>query len=473
MSQEERETPESHKARKKSPRKKRNPIANAIGSWYVDHAAQLKNQEAVEDLIAQAPKRWTAYGRLALLPAGSFTSATWLEVLTSTADKCPPSLELAEERTKGQDEGPTLLWNLILAEISRAGGTKVTHLGVNEGIPLHSATEPAAGGESENILRSPSGLRMLYGDFGAGGEEGKEPTADDFARAFWVSTKQNGITQMWAPRWTMFSRGNVKEKARVLRFHEQVNLNRNEHQNQDGDGNESEHLSHRHIPAPQRASAIAVDLYAGIGYFAFSYAAAGFGRVFCWELNAWSVEGLRRGAVANGWSVRVVVPAPSQEEDDVLQAVLAGDETIVVFLEDNARAAARLRRLGQLLRERDGGEEKGLMSRVMHVNLGLLPTSRGSWDTAWDVARETRLVWFHVHENVGVDDVDAMKEEVREWFAVRARALDEGESGGRDGVRTSVCVEHVELVKTFAPGVWHCVFDLCVKREIDERGEIT
>lgn len=309
MSKQEREKNESHKARKKPPRQKRNPIANAISGWYANHAAQLKNQPAVGDLIAQAPKRWTAYGPLALLPAGSFTSAAWREVLSLTADKFPLNSEPTEERAKGQDDDSALLWKLILAEISWAGGTKVTHLAVNEGIPLHSAAKPGAGGESENFLRSPSGLRMLYGDFGPGGEEegeeeGKGPTKDDFARAFWVSTKQNGITQTWAPRWTMFSRGNVKEKARVLRFHEpppppqQVNVdltNQNQNGNGNGNENESEDLSHRHIPASQRASAVAVDLYAGIGYFAFSYAAAGFGKVFCWELNAWSVEGLRRG----------------------------------------------------------------------------------------------------------------------------------------------------------------------------------
>ena len=38
------------------------------------------------------------------------------------------------------------------------------------------------------------------------------------------------------------------------------------------------------------------DLYAGIGYFAFSYAKAGVGKVLCWEINPWSVDGLRRGA---------------------------------------------------------------------------------------------------------------------------------------------------------------------------------
>ncbi|KAI0469292.1 hypothetical protein F4859DRAFT_505572 [Xylaria cf. heliscus] len=474
---------EVHKARKKPPRPKRNPIATAINSWFEKHAVQLNHQHDVSDLIAQAPKRWTAYGSLALLPAGSFTSAAWREVLSLTANQMPLSLGPDKDKAEREDAGPALLWTTILASISGSGAAKLTHLAVNEGIPLQLRSKDGGGGggAGENMLRSPSGLRMLYGDFGPGeegeGEGGKErgQTGDaDFARAFWVSTKQNGIAQTWAPRWTMFSRGNVKEKARLLRFHDGPGEGRDENI-----GSESEDLRHRHIPRQDRPRAVAVDLYAGIGYFAFSYAAAGF-RVFCWELNPWSVEGLRRGAGANGWSVRVVVPPnphietsqKEEDEDKMLGDILAGYETIVVFLEDNARAAARLRRLDRLSRGWDSEQQRERgpgfrISNVMHVNLGLLPSSQMAWPTAWEVARESRLAWFHVHENVGVADIDARRGEIRGWFAERSVLGDEG------GVRTGVCVEHVELVKTFAPGVWHCVFDLCVRREGDRGDGIT
>ncbi|KAI0856552.1 hypothetical protein F4860DRAFT_400222 [Xylaria cubensis] len=482
---------ETYKTRK-APRQKRNPIEAAISSWYESHAAYLTHQYT--DLIAQAPKRWTAYGSLALLPAGSFTSAAWCEVLKSTAVLSNAGLANDGENIKEEDQGPALLWKTILAEISGLGATKLTHLAVNEGIPLRSkdSNSKAAGEDEKNILRSPGGLRMLYGDFGPDGEEreGKDsatPTEDEFARAFWISTKQNGITQTWAPRWTMFSRGNVKEKARLLRFHDPPkesglnNPNGDESENRDGNG--CEDLSHRHIPTSQRRGAMAVDLYAGIGYFAFSYAASGFRKVFCWELNPWSVEGLRRGAVANGWSVRVIVPAATlhgeqgeKEEEEMLKEILEGDETIIVFLEDNARAAVRLRRLDQLSRERDGEGETSprfRISSIMHVNLGLLPTSQLSWTTAWEIASESRRAWFHIHENVGVADIDAKKGEIRKWFAAQAQVLDGCRSSddvvdGKDGVRTNnFAVEHVELVKTFAPGVWHCVFDLFVRRGTD------
>ncbi|KAI1424791.1 S-adenosyl-L-methionine-dependent methyltransferase [Xylaria sp. FL1777] len=497
MNAEECEEREAKKTRKRPPRQKRNPIEAAVRSWYEKHEIHLQNQHNVSDLIAQAPKRWTAYGPLVLLPAGSFTSAAWRDVLDLTAN--PSVLGSIDDNEKmGEDDkslrGPALLWKTILDEISASPKAKLTHLAINEGIPLHSkpankGVEATVGG-SENILRSPSGLRMLYGDFGPSRlstpvsdvRENEAQPGDvaeaDFSSTFWVSTKQNGITQTWAPRWTMFSRGNIKEKARLLDFHDAGNSTTHTRDQQDSD------LSHRHIPAEQRMGALAVDLYAGIGYFAFCYAALGF-RVLCWELNAWSVEGLRRGAGANGWSVRVVRPPSelsnkTEEEEDMLKGVLAGDETIVVFLEDNARAAGRIKRLDELTRERetqqrhDGEGTDRLdiaplrMSDVVHVNCGLLPTSRGSWTTAWDIASEAQRAWLHVHENVGVSDIEAMKEEIREWFT--ARTLERSDEVGTE---THVCAEHVELVKTFAPDVWHCVFDLYVKRCTSRSRNIT
>ncbi|KAI1305488.1 S-adenosyl-L-methionine-dependent methyltransferase [Xylaria venustula] len=496
MSKEVGEGREVQKTEKRPPRPKRNPIEAAINSWYENCETHLKNQHSVSDLIAQAPKRWTAYGPLVLLPAGSFTTAPWREALgLATSAVITGDTENTSEGGESSRD-PSLLWKTILEEITESPKIKLTHLAINEEIPLHSPsiTEDAGAGResSENILRSPSGLRMLYGDFGpskpstctsTSGETSPEPAEvmEDFARAFWVSTRQNGITQIWAPRWTMFSRGNVKEKARLLKFHDnpeplstptssppsttiatvQKTTTARSPNQQDSD------LSHRHIPADQRAGALAVDLYSGIGYFAFCYAALGF-RVLCWELNAWSVEGLRRGAEANGWSVKVVRPPAhgsayqEGEDEEMLQDILSGNEKIIVFLETNARAADRIRKLDSLTREHK--IETGVrMADITHVNCGLLPTSRGSWATAWDVASEAPRVWLHIHENVGVSEIEGKKNETREWFAERAR--DQTISRGERG-ETGVCVEHVELVKTYAPGVWHCVFDLYVTRSL-------
>ena len=134
---------------------------------------------------------------------------------------------------------------------------------------------------SENILRSPVNLTPLYGDFGSTPtpQTISNPTATDFANALWVTARQNGIWQTWAPLYTMFSRGNVREKARILNLPT--------------------------LTTGLDTASAAVDLYAGIGYFAFSYRKSsqalekGIKQVLCWEINPWSVEGLRRGAEMN------------------------------------------------------------------------------------------------------------------------------------------------------------------------------
>jgi tRNA wybutosine-synthesizing protein 2 len=342
---------------------------------------------------------------MVLLPSGSFGDG-WRDILGS---KLLPS----------QDQDA--LWKMILHGImSREGKGVLTHLAVNSGIPLLKASDQSSQSGiikedvpfSENILRTPSGLIMLYGDFGPALPPHNAPTQKDFEQAFWVSTKQNRITQIWAPRYTMFSRGNVKEKARLLGFH-------------------ASDVETRYLSKEDLAKSMAVDLYAGIGYFVFSYMRMGLGRVVGWELNPWSVEGLRRGSIANGWRVKVV----SRTESLDLR-----DEQIVVLLEDNVKAKERFSCL-----------DSCDLKNIKHVNCGLLPMSEGSWETALGLVSGEG--WLHLHENVGVHDVEARRRKIEEIFRGWLRkAKDE----------RRVTVEHVEFVKTFAPGVWHCVFDVCV-----------
>ncbi|KAI9902034.1 hypothetical protein N3K66_003851 [Trichothecium roseum] len=393
-----------------------NPIHRAIRAWSETIDPDVKGDVEGDGAawlgrhIEAAPKRFIIYRPMVQLPAGSFAQQPWAETLALAGD-----------------EARSRLWALILGEVSkRERGGPLTNLAVVEGIPLHKS-DGAGGEEEENILRSPSGLRMLYGDFGpsesssgGGSNPGAgEPGEEDFDRAFWVTTKQNGLWQTWAPRWTMFSRGNVKEKARLLRY--------------DGAAGGS----------AQQQQQWAVDLYAGIGYFVFSYAALGY-RLLCWELNPWSVEGLRRGAEANRWSVRVV-----QGEDLRLPMsdVLGGGERIVVFLEDNREALGRIRAAQEGL---------GVARDIRHVNCGFLPTSEPTWRMAFDMTDRTADARLHLHENVGVDDTKARGEEIEERIGDWAAA-----EGGAQ--RRKAETEHVELVKTYAPGVWHCVFDVRVK----------
>ncbi|KIH93544.1 tRNA wybutosine-synthesizing protein [Sporothrix brasiliensis 5110] len=435
-------------------------------------------ERSIETLVAQAPKRWVVYEPMVLLPTGSFsfgfnagaaptTTSTPMLSTTSTASvvsstsPAPPLWQdvLAAVSREQQDQ----LWRDILLALSPpprgselgegvVNNAQLTHLAVNEGIPLRtSGTDDA-----ENILRSPTGLRLLYGDFGpATTENGGPPTATDFRRTFWVSTKQNGLYQTWAPRWSMFSRGNIKEKARLLDW-------------QHGDPN----------------NGWAVDLYAGIGYFVFSYAQRGL-RVLGWELNPWSAEALRRGAARNGWSARVVRRAEdlARPTADVVFSNLANDDDadetsntedaekdrmdgdnkqpeIVIFVEDNVHAARRLAELRTAASEASSSPPGPTLGHIVHANCGLLPTSRDTWRTAFDAVvgrpsqtgnSSSRTGWLHLHENVGVQELSSRQAEIQALVAMWASEV--------PGACVAV-VEHVEQVKTFAPGVWHCVFDV-------------
>ncbi|PFH61844.1 hypothetical protein XA68_16075 [Ophiocordyceps unilateralis] len=369
------------------------PIQEAVEAWLstLDVPDGQRKDDWFETLVRTVPRRFTVYEPMVLLPTGSFDGEAWK----------------AELRRQDADS-LAALWTGILREVAtRRGGeerTTLTHLAINEAIPRHDG---GPNGGEENILRAPVGLRVLWGDFGPDEHDNDDEGFDD---ALWVSTKQNAILQTWAPRWTMFSRGNVKEKARLLRF----------------------------PSASAESCCWAVDLYAGIGYFAFSFVALGM-RVLCWEINQWSVEGLRRGARANGWNVRVV---RGLELGLAPADLLAGGEEMIVFLESNEAALSRISQWQSL----------GLVRRVEHVNCGFLPTSERTWSSAWQMTRlHPDASWLHLHENVSVDGIEARRQAVQ-------RLVDDW-SASDGGGRTST-VDHVERVKTFAPGVWHCVFDV-------------
>lgn len=245
----------------------------------------------------------------------------------------------------------------------------------------------------------------------------------------------------------MFSRGNVREKARIR------------------EGRipglscsavspwPSTPVSHGPPRLPLADTAV-LDMYVGIGYFAFSYLKAGVGRVWGWELNAWSVEGCRRGAGENGWGCEVVsvnesgaVDGEGGVESLVRRVHEKGKEDmrLVVFHGDNRWAGTIMGQLRTALGD-------GWMG-IKHVNLGLLPTSQPAWRDAVEVLGRDGGGWAHAHENVEEEGIDGRREEV-----VRAsQGLCDAMVGG--GKWVARC-EHVERVKTFAPGVMHCVFDV-------------
>ena len=296
-------------------------------------------------------------------------------------------------------------------------------------------------------MRSPTNLVPLYGDFGPlptsttqSEGQGEQPSDPDFDAAFWVRATQNGgIIQTWAPLHTMFSRGNVIEKARILglegaRF----------------DGLDEESLGGK------VADMSVVDMYAGIGYFVFSYLKRGFGRVWGWEINGWSVEGLRRGCRENGWGVKSVkIDEDGNVEGGVGKLVdeLREEDRVVIFNGDNRFAGDVMESVKGVL------EKRGLWKKVRHVNLGLLPTSKPSWECAVRVLDHGHEGWIHVHENVDVKDIDLKKDEVVKELGVLVPQHREGSSAYSSA---QVGCQNVAKVKSYAPGVMHCVFDVYI-----------
>ena len=340
-----------------------------------------------KSLLTSFPNNYSIYPPLLLLPHNTLTSPPWHTFLHTYPHTHPLSQSL---------------WSHL------ASATHTSHIAVNA--PILPRTTPTG---AANILRSPLNLTPLYGNFGPAVSP-NNPTHSDFATALWATSTQNGLHQTWAPLHTMFSRGNMREKTRVLKL-------------------------------PDIASnQTVVDMYAGIGYFAFSYKKAGAGKVVCFEMNGWSVEGLRRGVERNGWSYRIFTGDEVPRESEVLDA----DVDFLIFQTSNAHALRILTRL------------RKSVPPIRHINLGLLPDARSAWRDAAHLldAREGGCV--RVHENVGAGEIGERKREVEGAFR-----------GYLDGSvrRVRVKVEHVERVKMYAPGVVHCVFDVRVSWE-DLRG---
>jgi tRNA wybutosine-synthesizing protein 2 len=405
----------------KRPRKQNiNLLQRGIANFLTTHLPPsiLEQHElSLENPETPLPKRYTIYEPMLLLPLNAFTHPPAWGSLYSSLD----------------NDQRQALYACIANAFTRFG---VTHIAMNAPIvPLHSQGQ-------ENRMRSPVGLVPLYGDFGArapviGDGESAQPSAADYERAFWVRTVQNhDIVQIWAPLYTMFSRGNIKEKARIL-----------------GHGSVFEGLDEGTLGGGKAGDVAVVDMYAGIGYFVFSYLKRGVKRVWGWELNGWSVEGLRRGCVENGWGCRVFrVSEDGKVSTPISELVesLRDTDRVVVFHGDNRFAADIMSEVQNFM------EERREWTSIRHVNLGLLPTSSLSWDNACNIIDKRQGGWVHVHENVDVQCIDAKRDEI---VAGIGRSWAEPISQYTTNQPNTEC-RHIEQVKTYAPGVMHCVFDV-------------
>ena len=380
-----------------------NGLKRAVSNWLDELRTGCLSTEDVniELLLKRLPTSFNIYEPMLLLPYRYFLDPAW-DILFKKVDAK----------------------NVIKLYENMAAITGTTHVALNAPIPNSAECSEF---DKRNEVRMPVNIRPLYGDFGQVPGNNANPSVKELENAFWVSTKQNGIRQIWAPLYTMFARGNITEKARLL-----------------------------HLPSVREAHLqgqrdgrgwSAVDLHAGIGYFAFSYAKAGAKPVICWEINPWSFEGFRRGANKNRWEAHVVSRRQQRNRND-LSEEFSTEKKFVVFHESNTNAPQRLETIRKVL------------PPIRHVNCGLLPTSKDSWRTAVLCLDPLYGGWIHVHENLEVNflhtNAASIAAKIKE-FAKSSVANRTERPRDYD-----VILEHVQKVKSYSPHVVHCVLDISI-----------
>ncbi|CCK71606.1 tRNA(Phe) (4-demethylwyosine(37)-C(7)) aminocarboxypropyltransferase KNAG_0H01920 [Huiozyma naganishii CBS 8797] len=263
--------------------------------------------------------------------------------------------------------------------------------------------------DENDEVRKPDNLQVLHC------LRGKTYNEDEV----WCQLKQNGIWQVWNPFHTMFSRGNVKEKKRILDTFSDV------------------------------AGHDVIDLYCGIGYFSFSYLRLGCRYLFGFDLNPWSIDGLHRGLTLNDYFSRD--PAHL---------------SWFVYNETNEASIGRIAEVRQRL-------QLGLL-RVRHINLGLLPSSEQGWPVSVSILR-THHDWaacptvsLHIHENVHIGSLTDGTFTER----VLRRLTDLAELPGDQQQHSwQFTAKRLERIKTFAPDVWHVCLDVDVEQKRNGQGK--
>lgn len=309
----------------------------SVTNQYLSESLGLSPAECSE-LCLHLPKKWSIYTPMVMFGSGTYDSEPWQKLF------CSQDMLGYFEAIRPLFQG------------------EITHFAVNKPII------------EEDVMRRPFNLFPLHGDFGPKPTVQMYdcPTQEDLEAGFWCHTVQNKIYQTWAPCYTMFSRGNIREKKRLLDQYRCL------------------------------TGKVVVDLYAGIGYFTLSYLANG-ATLFCWEINRWSIEGLLRGLKKNRHSYKLI-----KREHKILAQEIAEDMRngvrAFVFFESNEFATERL------------GEMVDFP--IQHINLGLLPTLKPSWPIAKALAAKSCLeTTVHVHENIHCDDFENLQEQVSEYFS--------------------------------------------------------
>lgn len=145
----------------------RNPLRSALCAW-----AAGQTRACGEAMLA--PPRYSIHGSLLIVAADAFRSPEWAGVTRESMAQ-------------------------LLAAIAQCAG--VTHIARSAPIP-----------NADNCMRQPTQLEQLFGDFGIGpsGDGGPVCCPATSAHAYWTAFAEMGVWQVYAPLFTMASRGNSK-----------------------------------------------------------------------------------------------------------------------------------------------------------------------------------------------------------------------------------------------------------------------
>lgn len=169
---------------------------------------------------------------------------------------------------------------------------------------------------------------------------------------------------------------------------------------------------------------VVVDLFAGIGYFVLPYLVhAKAKHVYACEINPNSVEALKHNLKINHVESHCTV--------------LEGDNRVTC--------------------------PKNVADRV---NLGLIPSSELSWETACKALKDMKGGILHIHANIDSKGKSSAVSgcykypKWKEWAESAVTTINEILHKVKDASKWNVNMLHLEHVKSYAPHVDHVVLDL-------------
>lgn len=99
------------------------------------------------------------------------------------------------------------------------------------------------------------------------------------------------------------------------------------------------------------------------------------------------------------------------------------------------------------------------------INLGLIPTSEGSYETAANALKIETGGYMHIHGNVDIKNKskNSLKDEWLEWSGFTVNKMKMLLEKRNDNIKWQVTVDHIEYVKSYGPRVDHLVLDICCR----------